>query len=91
MSVKWITLKAKSGSEEALNSCLDELRLASHKETGCLEYRVFRSEGTFYVLERYKCDEALAEHKASDHFIKAKAAFADIVESKGSEEFSELT
>ena len=91
MGVKWITLKAKSGSEEALNSCLDELRIASNQEPGCLEYRVFRSEGTFCVLEKYENDDALAAHKAANHFIKAKTAFGELVESKGSEEFLELS
>ena len=90
MSAKWITLEAKSGLESDLKTCLDELRVASSRESGCIEYRVFQEGTTFYVLERYESSDALAVHKSSDHFTKAKAAFSTLVESKGSQELEEL-
>lgn len=90
MSAKWITLKANSGSEEALKTCLQELSVGSNAEPGCLEYRVFQKGSEFYVLEKYESSDALAAHKSSEHFLKAKAAFADLVEAKASDELKEL-
>lgn len=90
MAVKWIHLKAKSGSELALKSCLEELTVSSNKEPGCTEYRVFQNQADFYVMEQYVSPEALDEHKASEHFVKAKAAFSDLVEDKSSQELEEL-
>jgi len=90
MAVKWIHLKAKSGSELALKTCLEELSVASNQEEGCTEYRVFQDKADFYVLEQYVSPEALDVHKASDHFVKAKSAFSDLVEDKSSQELEEL-
>jgi len=90
MAVKWIHLKAKSGSELALKSCLEELSVSSNKETGCTEYRVFQTNADFYVMEQYVSASALDEHKASEHFIKAKSVFSELVEDKSSQELEEL-
>jgi len=90
MSVKWISLKAILGQEATLKTCLEELGVASRNESGCLEYRVFQEKGMFYVLEQYENASALDAHKSSAHFIKAKTAFATLVEAKASQELEEL-
>jgi len=61
-------------SEEAMEGVLPlvaDLRKQTLAEPGCQGYEVFRSEeipGQLLLLERYRDDAAIKEHRASKHY-----------------------
>jgi quinol monooxygenase YgiN len=74
------TLFAKPGEEQALIAVLDALAEAVRCEEGCLHYEPVRSPyrpERFLVIERYRDEQALAEHANSMHFRDALPALMD--------------
>jgi quinol monooxygenase YgiN len=61
----------KPGVEETALPLVDELVAAARTEPGCLAfdaYRSFEDRSRYVLLERYASRDALAEHRASEHF-----------------------
>lgn len=66
-------LKAKKGSESAMEKELKALVKATHLEPGCLLYALHRNSNDssqFIMIERFVSKEAHASHEASPHFSK---------------------
>jgi len=66
-------LKAKVGSESAMEKELKALVEATHSEPGCLLYALHRDSNDvsqFVVIERFLSKEALDSHYTSQHFLK---------------------
>ncbi|EIC83635.1 putative quinol monooxygenase [Serratia sp. M24T3] len=56
--------------EEVTHALLDVVA-ASREELGCLQYDLHReidSANSFVFYERWRSDEAVAQHEASEHF-----------------------
>ncbi|ARQ67547.1 putative quinol monooxygenase [Streptomyces marincola] len=63
--------RAREDTQEQVAGILRELAAASRAEPGCLLYRPVRSVDDpreFTLVEEYAGEEALAEHRASEHF-----------------------
>ena len=58
---------------EEIAEILRQLAAESHKEPGCVSYIPHQVEGdpdTVVIYEQYRDAQALATHRASDHFQK---------------------
>jgi quinol monooxygenase YgiN len=57
----------------AIEAILGELATASRAEPGCLRYEVYREQGepcSYVLIERYRDEAALEDHRASEHFVR---------------------
>jgi len=64
-------IKVKDGQQAAFEAVAGKLAAAVNaNEPGCLLYTLNKGDDpvTYYFLERYKDDEAVKAHRASDHF-----------------------
>lgn len=77
-------LRAKKGEQDALERVLCELeRQVLQNESGCLLFRAARSkhDPQLYVLiERYRDEDALADHANSEHYREALPALMERLE-----------
>lgn len=74
------TVTAKPTATANVAAALQAMIAPSRSEPGCLQYALFASRdtpGTFYLLERYADDAALAAHQTSPHFTALVAGLAD--------------
>jgi quinol monooxygenase YgiN len=65
------TIQAKPGNEAQFKAAALELAAAVRaNEPGCLLYTVNQGDapGTFVFMERYADEEAMAAHRATEHF-----------------------
>ena len=65
------TIKVKAGQEAAFEATALRLVAAVNaNEPGCLLYTLNKGEeaSTYVFMERYKDEEAVKAHRASDHF-----------------------
>jgi quinol monooxygenase YgiN len=78
-------LKAKAGSESAMEKELKALVEATHSEPGCLLYALHRDSNDFsqfVVIERFLSKEALDSHYASPHFSKHFSSISPLLASE---------
>jgi quinol monooxygenase YgiN len=71
------TLEVKEGHEADFEAAAKKLAEAVRaNEPGCKLYQLCRGDApqTYYFMERYESDEALAAHGGSDHMRKLGAA-----------------
>ncbi|MEL4887332.1 antibiotic biosynthesis monooxygenase [Pectobacterium betavasculorum] len=71
-----VTLQPREGQATELHEALIQLRAASLREPGCLDYRIGQAQSpaeTFYLLERWKDAQALESHEATTHYRKGVA------------------
>lgn len=74
------TVTAKPTATANVAAALQAMIAPSRSEPGCLQYALFASRdtpGTFYLLESYADDAALAAHQTSPHFTALVAGLAD--------------
>jgi quinol monooxygenase YgiN len=77
------TIKVKDGQGAEFEKVASELaQKVNANEKGCLLYVLFKAEepNTYVFMERYKDQEAVEAHRASDHFKtlgRAMGAFMD--------------
>lgn len=77
------SIKAKAGMEAQFQEAALKLVAAVRaNEPGCLMYTLCKGEdpSTFVFMERYKDEDAVKAHRASDHFKtlgRAMGAFMD--------------
>ncbi|PHN21992.1 putative quinol monooxygenase [Pseudomonas sp. ICMP 460] len=77
------TLIAKSGQHATLEPMLRELLEPTRVEPGCEQYDLYQDlkhPETFYMLERWSDDAALADHDQSAHILSFRAKAADVLE-----------
>jgi quinol monooxygenase YgiN len=71
MLAAFVTIKVKPGSEEAFEKVAKALvAKVNADEPGCKLYQLSRSEqpATYHFMERYVDQDAVAAHRASDHY-----------------------
>ena len=77
------TLIAKPGQQATLETLLRELLEPTRIEAGCQQYDLHQDlqhPETFYMLERWSDDAALADHDQSAHILSFRAKAADVLE-----------
>lgn len=55
----------------------------SRVEPGCERYDLYRRADPnemFHLFERYRDDDALAEHRASEHYVEYRRRVADLLD-----------
>ncbi|AEF85058.1 antibiotic biosynthesis monooxygenase domain protein [Treponema primitia ZAS-2] len=63
----------KQEQEEAFNPLFRELIAATRKESGCIEYRLFKKpdeKGVYIFIEEWENQAVLDKHMASEHFTR---------------------
>lgn len=71
MPVVVATIKVKSGQGAEFEAVAKQLEAAVNaNEPGCLMYQLCKGDeaDTYYFVEQYKDADAIAAHRASDHF-----------------------
>lgn len=74
------TVEARADAADAVEAALRAMIRPSRAEAGCHHYALFAAPaapGTFYLLESYADDAALAAHHASRHFAALVASIGD--------------
>ena len=77
------TLIAKPGQQAILEPLLRGLLAPTRLEAGCEQYDLHQDlqhPETFYMLERWADDAALAAHDQSAHIQSFRAKAADVIE-----------
>ena len=71
MLAAFVTIKVKPGSEEDFEKVAKQLvAKVNAEEPGCKLYQLSRSDqpATFHFMERYVDQDAVAAHRASEHY-----------------------
>ncbi|MCK6263691.1 antibiotic biosynthesis monooxygenase [Vibrio sp. ZSDE26] len=70
-------------NEQRYKSIMTENAQASvQNEDGCYQFDIIQdkeSEGTFYLYEVYRDQEALKQHKETSHYLDSRKQLGDIV------------
>jgi quinol monooxygenase YgiN len=76
-------IKAKPGKEDELKRLLCGLIEPTHKEAGCLEYRLYNNKADardFTFIEEWESDAALDAHLATPHLENALSKMPVLLE-----------
>jgi quinol monooxygenase YgiN len=77
------SFRPHAGQEDALRSLLTWMVERTRAESGCERYDLYEEReggGALNLFERYRSPEALAAHRASDHYIEYRRQVADLLE-----------
>jgi quinol monooxygenase YgiN len=72
-----------AGKEAELQELLSWMVGHTRAEPGCERYDLYRKQGdgeTFHLFERYRDDEALEAHRASDHYVEYRRKVTDLLQ-----------
>jgi quinol monooxygenase YgiN len=76
-------ISAKADCETKLFPELEAMVKPSQNEPGCLKYVLHRLPGdskTFWFVEEWKSEAALAEHNQTPHYLRMKERTAELVD-----------
>lgn len=70
------------GREHELQGLLSWMVERTRAEPGCERYDLYRrhDDRTFHLFERYRSNEALEQHRASDHYVEYRRRVGDLLE-----------
>ena len=76
------SFRPRRGSEEALRILLRWMGKHTRAEPGCVRYDLYeeRDGGAVHLFERYRDQDALEAHRASDHYVEYRRQVADLLE-----------
>jgi quinol monooxygenase YgiN len=73
-----------AGRERALHDLLAWMVEHTRAEPGCERYDLYRRSGdeggSFHLFERYRDEDALAAHRASDHYVEYRRRVVDLLD-----------
>jgi quinol monooxygenase YgiN len=72
-----------AGKAEELQRLLSWMVENTRREEGCERYDLYRQPSpaeTFHLFERYRSDDALQEHRASDYYVEYRRQVPDLIE-----------
>jgi quinol monooxygenase YgiN len=81
--IVFASFRPNAGMEDELQELLSWMVEHTRSEPGCEVYDLYRRhEGgdTFHLFERYRSDEALEQHRASDHYIEYRRLVGDLLQ-----------
>jgi quinol monooxygenase YgiN len=76
------SFRPREGSEEALRTLLTWMVERTRAEPGCERYDLYEERdggGVLHLFERYRDQEALEAHRASDHYVEYRGQVADLL------------
>lgn len=76
------SFQPREGSEESLRSLLAWMVERTRAEPGCERYDLYEereANGALHLFERYRDQEALEAHRASDHYVEYRRRVADLL------------
>lgn len=70
--IVFASFRPTAGKEHELSELLSWMVEHTRREPGCEGYDLYRRHGdeTFHLFERYRSEEALERHRASDHYVE---------------------
>jgi quinol monooxygenase YgiN len=77
------SFRPREGTEVALRSLLTWMVERTRAEPGCDRYDLYEEReagGALHLFERYRSQEALEAHRASDHYVEYRRQVADLLE-----------
>jgi quinol monooxygenase YgiN len=77
------SFRPRAGSEGNLRSLLKWMLERTRAEQGCERYDLYEERdagGVLHLFERYRSQEALEAHRATDHYIEYRRQVADLLE-----------
>jgi len=73
-----------AGKEQELHDLLAWMVGHTRVEPGCERYDLYRRSGdeggSFHLFERYRDEDALAAHRASDHYVEYRRKVVDLLD-----------
>jgi len=73
-----------AGRERELHDLLAWMVEHTRAEPGCERYDLYRRSGdeggSFHLFERYRDEESLAAHRASDHYVEYRRRVVDLLD-----------
>ena len=82
----FVRFTPKEGALDEVRALLENMVTNSRTEPGCLIYDLYEAHdiegtgGVFCLVERYKDDEALLAHRATDYYKDYRAAIGDLLD-----------
>ncbi|HEX5936234.1 MAG TPA: putative quinol monooxygenase [Actinomycetota bacterium] len=76
------SFRPREGSEYPLRTLLAWMVEHTRAEPGCERYDLYEERdgnGALHLFERYRDQEALEAHRASDHYIEYRRQVADLL------------
>ena len=76
------SFQPREGSEESLRSLLAWMVERTRAEPGCERYDLYEERdapGALHLFERYRDQEALEAHRASDHYVEYRRQVMDLI------------
>lgn len=70
----------RPGASQEVQRILEGMVAPSRAEPGCERYELYEGEKGFHLIERYRDGEALAAHRATDHYQGYRAAIGEHLE-----------
>lgn len=81
--IVFASFRPLEGKADELRRLLSWMVENTRREPGCEGYDLYRQGDpveTFHLFERYRDDEALQEHRASEHYIEYRRQVPDLIE-----------
>lgn len=81
--VVFASFRPLAGRAEEVHRLLSWMVENTRREPGCERYDLYRQvppAETFHLLERYRDDDALQEHRASDHYVEYRRQVPELIE-----------
>ncbi len=77
------SFRPRTGKEDELRDLLAWMVGNTRGESGCERYDLYReadSGSTFHLFERYRDDQALAEHRAAGYYVEYRERVGPLLE-----------
>jgi len=81
--IVFASFRPAEGHDQAVHDLLTWMVEHTRAEAGCERYDLYRAQGagtTFHLFERYRDDEALQAHRASEHYVEYRRRIADMLD-----------
>lgn len=81
--IVFASFRPLGGKADELRRLLSWMVENTRRESGCERYDLYRQgepAETFHLFERYRDDDALHEHRASDHYVEYRRQVPDLIE-----------
>jgi quinol monooxygenase YgiN len=82
--IVFASFRPTAGKEAEVQELLSWMAGHTRAEPGCERYDLYRTQGdgeTFHLFERYRDDQALEEHRASEYYAEYRRKVADLLDS----------
>jgi quinol monooxygenase YgiN len=81
--IVFASFRPAEGQQQAVHELLTWMVEHTRREPGCERYDLFHAPGddaTFHLFERYRDDEALQAHRATEHYVEYRRRIVDMLD-----------